>query len=67
MSVLAYFNKRTADPRMPRTEPGQPDPLGITWSGPVSTGQLGVRQAIDLDVARARNSQPAPPAPKRRS
>jgi len=58
MSIFAYFSKRHADHRMPRSFPGLPDNAGITWNGPVLNGHIGVRAAIDLDarLAQARRA-----------
>ena len=62
MSVLAYFEP-LREPRMPRAA-SQPDPLNISWHGPVLEGQLTVRQAFQKNELQAR-MPPPPPAPVR--
>ena len=63
MSVLAYFEP-LRETRMPRpTSP--PDPLHISWQGPVLEGQLTVRQAFQKNELQAR-MPPPPPEPVRR-
>ena len=52
MSVFAYFAP-IREPRMPRAT-SQPDPLNISWHGPVVEGQLTVRQAFEKIGIQAR-------------
>ena len=63
MSVFAYFAPLW-ETRMPRAT-SQPDPLNISWHGPVLEGQLSVRQAFQKNDLQAR-MPPPPPAPVRR-
>ena len=57
MSVFAYFAP-IREPRMPRAT-SQPDPLNISWHGPVLEGQLTVRHAFEKSDIQAR--MPSPP------
>jgi len=63
VSVLACFEP-LRETRMPRAA-SQPDPLNISWQGPVLEGKLTVRQAFQKNDLQAR-MPPPPPAPVRR-
>jgi len=56
VSVLAYFAP-IRETRIPRAA-SQPDPLNISWHGPVLEGQLTVRQAFEKIGIQARTPSP---------
>ena len=61
MSALMYLT-RTRATRMPDAA-SQPDPLNITWHGPVLEGRRSLDVALLLNDVQAR--MPATPAPVR--
>jgi hypothetical protein len=42
---------------MPRRAEGEPDELGARYFGPVLTGKLGVREALQRDAIRTHQAQ----------
>jgi hypothetical protein len=63
--MSAYFSKRQAPLRMPRSTPGVPDANGFVFHGPVGTGQIDVATALlrDSKSACAATHSPAAGGP----
>lgn len=60
MSLTGYFNKFKPAVRMPRSENGAPDELGMRCNGRVLNGGLSMMEALRMDALAVQRAAPTP-------